>query len=87
MELGVFNKVKVSFLMVGHTHENVDQVFSRYVIFSIMLKLPWISVVNLVRYYAETSLYDLNRRLDLLGGFITCLSKKKASPGKLNLRQ
>ena len=26
---GVFEKVKVGFLMVGHTHENIDQLFSR----------------------------------------------------------
>ncbi len=29
VELGIFKKVKVSFLMVGHTHEDVDQFFSR----------------------------------------------------------
>ena len=27
---GVFMKVKVNFLMVGHTHENIDQMFSRF---------------------------------------------------------
>ena len=25
-----FNKIKVSFLMVGHTHEDIDQMFSRF---------------------------------------------------------
>jgi len=26
---GIFKKVKVCFLLVGHTHENIDQLFSR----------------------------------------------------------
>ena len=30
VELGVFRKVKVGFLIVGHTHEDVDQLFSRF---------------------------------------------------------
>ena len=30
VEKGVFKKVKVNFLMVGHTHENIDQLFSRF---------------------------------------------------------
>ena len=29
VHLGVFEKIKVSFLMVGHTHEDIDQFFSR----------------------------------------------------------
>jgi hypothetical protein len=27
---GIFKKVKVNFLLVGHTHENIDQLFSRF---------------------------------------------------------
>ena len=30
VETNVFRKVKVNYLMVGHTHEIIDQVFSRY---------------------------------------------------------
>jgi hypothetical protein len=27
---GVFNKIKVGFLLVGHTHDQIDQMFSRF---------------------------------------------------------
>ncbi len=30
VEKKIFRKVKIGFLMKGHTHEDVDQVFSRY---------------------------------------------------------
>lgn len=32
VEMKIFKKIKVSFLMVGHTHEDIDQVFSRWVL-------------------------------------------------------
>ena len=30
LDTGIFKKVKVNYLLVGHTHEIIDQVFSRY---------------------------------------------------------
>jgi hypothetical protein len=35
VQLGIFQKVKVGFLLVGHTHDHIDQMFSR---FSISMK-------------------------------------------------
>ena len=32
VQRGVFSKVKISFLPVGHTHEDIDQMFSRFAI-------------------------------------------------------
>ena len=30
VELGIFKKVKVGFLLVGHTHDHIDQMFSQF---------------------------------------------------------
>ena len=30
IEKGIFKKIKINFLLVGHTHENIDQLFSRF---------------------------------------------------------
>jgi hypothetical protein len=30
VELGIFQKVKVGFLLLGHTHDHIDQMFSRF---------------------------------------------------------
>ena len=30
VERGVFKKIKVGFLMVGHTHDQIDQMFSKF---------------------------------------------------------
>ena len=35
VEMGIFQKVEVSFLLVGHTHDHIDQMFSH---FSVTLK-------------------------------------------------
>jgi len=32
VELGIFEKVKVGFLIVGHTHDHIDQMFSRFAV-------------------------------------------------------
>ena len=34
VHLGVFVEVEVNFLMVGHTHEDIDQAFSRCVFYT-----------------------------------------------------
>ena len=33
VEVGMFDYIKMSFLPVGHTHEDVDQAFSRIVVY------------------------------------------------------
>ena len=30
VEKGIFKKIKVNFLLVGHTHDHIDQMFSRF---------------------------------------------------------
>ena len=30
VELGIFKKVKAGFLLVGHTHDHIDQMFSHF---------------------------------------------------------
>jgi hypothetical protein len=35
VEMGIFQKVKVGFLLFGHTHDHIDQMFSH---FSVTLK-------------------------------------------------
>jgi hypothetical protein len=35
VEMGIFQKVKVGFLLVGHTHDHIDEMFSH---FSVTLK-------------------------------------------------
>jgi hypothetical protein len=35
VEMGIFQKVKVGFLLVGHTHDHIEQMFSH---FSVTLK-------------------------------------------------
>ena len=30
VELGIFKKIKVDFLLVGHTHDHIDQMFSHF---------------------------------------------------------
>jgi hypothetical protein len=35
VQLGIFQKVKIDFLLVGHTHDHIDQMFSH---FSVTLK-------------------------------------------------
>ena len=32
VELGIFHKVKVGFLLIGHTHEHIDQIFSCFAV-------------------------------------------------------
>jgi hypothetical protein len=30
VEMGIFQKVKVGFLLVGHTHDHIDQIFIHF---------------------------------------------------------
>ena len=42
VEVGMFDYIKMSYLPVGHTHEDIDQAFSRIAVYSIaMMPLTW----------------------------------------------
>ena len=50
VELKVFKKIKLGFLMVGHTHEDIDQLFSRF-------PLGWnpaMTVPELIEHFEES---------------------------------
>ena len=53
LEKQVFRKVKVNFLIVGHTHENIDQMFSR---FSIALRTVDCLTLEELMHCARTSM-------------------------------
>jgi hypothetical protein len=67
-EMGIFQKVKAGFLLVGHTHDHFDQMFSR---FSVTLKrknvgsLP--SLIECIKkeYIPEPSFHILEETVDM----------------------
>ena len=50
---GVFKRIEISFMMVGHTHENIDQLFSR---FSVKLRTLRCYTLNSLMEAAKASL-------------------------------
>jgi hypothetical protein len=50
VRLGIFEKIKVGFLMVGHTHEDIDQFFS---VIAAHLKMPNVICPDLETFIAE----------------------------------
>ena len=67
VEKGIFKKIKVNFLLVGHTHDHIDQMFSR---FSKKLarcdafKIPTISKLIIEAYNPKPKVYHLNYMYD-----------------------
>ncbi|XP_070534107.1 uncharacterized protein [Ptychodera flava] len=44
VQLNIFEEVYVSFLPVGHTHENVDQMFSKFhLVYKYQMPTPWMT--------------------------------------------
>jgi hypothetical protein len=68
VELGIFQKVKVGFLLVGHTHDHIDQMFSH---FAVTLKrknvgsLP--SLIETIKkaYFLEPIFHTLEEIVDM----------------------
>jgi hypothetical protein len=67
-EMGIFQKVKVGFLLVGHTHDHIDQMFSH---FSVTLKrnffgsLPSLIECIKITYIPESAFHILEETVDV----------------------
>lgn len=80
VEIGLFRKIKISFLMVGHTHEYVDQVFPPSKVLMqklIRYLLPCIFCFYMSFFFQFRFSHWLNRHAamtleKLMNGFETC---------------
>ncbi|XP_053398137.1 uncharacterized protein LOC128556611 [Mercenaria mercenaria] len=70
IEAGVFKKVKLSFLMVGHTHEDIDQIFSRLSVW--LSREDVFTISSLIKCFESCS-----RKSNITGISQTVLTKKK----------
>ena len=68
VELGIFKKVKVGFLLVGHTHDHIDQMFSHFARTLRRKKVGSLpSLIEIVRkaYHPEPVVQKLEETVDM----------------------
>ena len=68
VELGNFQKVKVGFLVVGNTHEHIDQMFSHFARTLRRMKVGSLpSLIEIIRkaYHPEPTVQKLEETVDM----------------------
>ncbi|XP_071143900.1 uncharacterized protein [Mytilus edulis] len=74
VDIGLFKKVKISFLMVGHTHEDIDQVFSRFSVW--LSKFSTLTMDQLLKAFESCyNPHPLSVQLDHVFNFTNWLEK------------
>ena len=64
---GILKKIKINFLLVGHTHDNIDQMFSRFskkLVRCNALRLPMLSKMISEAYTPKPKVHHLSEVYD-----------------------